>query len=123
LQLVSSTPPSFSMSSVNWTYGHDEHELVTENGFTMGFNMYEPTGQHPRRPVSEVTEVNGMSALKVSHAPPHNVRLNAVPHGSGAHPLIPNATLILFRTPDYDAKKTEKKKGIRESEKVRKEKR
>ena len=48
--------------------GQVVQEAAIENGLRFGEDMYEPEGQHPKRPVEPVNEENASD-----HFPPHTV--------------------------------------------------
>ena len=52
-----------------------EQDLACENGFSNGEDMNVPGAQHPKRPV----DGKKLVPLKVSHLPPHSVRVKPLP--------------------------------------------
>jgi hypothetical protein len=76
---------SFSELLPNVPAGHCWHELSTENGFNIGFDMTLPAGQQPSRPVDPEDEENARD-----HWPPHNVRLKALLLNTGRRDYFKN---------------------------------
>ena len=66
-QAVSSLSPAVPYQP----FGQVVQEATTENGLWFGEDIYEPEGQHPKRPV----DVKKLFEDNDCHLPPHNVRV------------------------------------------------